>query len=1428
MNLHHTNPVRLVGLVLFGGLLASTSSGTPRSSNGAPEVSVAGDFDGDGVSDVAMASLGERVVHILLGDGGGGFPREASLPLDGALTSLIAADVNRPDGLTDIVAGVDAADGTALLVYESPAGVLAAQPERISLPSPARAIAAGALRRGYLTDIVAACDRSLVLVEGRDRKLHTPGAEVDSARTTVHRLEAPVISLAVGRWLAPEDGRLDLAMLASDGSLTVLRPFENGPMSPLPRRTASIAGPRASLAVAASPDGWRDQVLVVDPDAGLIQRLKADPSEPTTMMVVGPTAPSASLTVNSTGDANDAAPGNGVCNDGTGACTLRGAIQEANALAGADTITFALGAGTPTISPASALPDITSVVSIQGNTGGATRIEINGSALGGGANGLKLASGSSGSLVQSFVINRVAGTGVGIRIESANNTVQGCWIGLDATGSTTVSGNAGGGILISGAGATNNLIGGTVAGTRNVISHNVGFGVQIEAGASANNVQGNYIGTGPGANVAAGNSNDGIVITGGSASNVIGGSPATPGIAPGNVVSGNLGDGIDVNGLGSTGNLVQGNFIGLHGAGTSAIGNQQNGVIVQSSAANNTIGGTLNSQRNVISGNSFASSDGVELNGTGVSSTNVFGNFIGVDVNGATAVPNGEDGIRIVLGAADTTIGAATTNPGTSGGNVISGNNSDGVHIEGTTTSGTIIQGNIIGLKASGDAAVRNVGRGIAIVAAPGTRIGGTTVPQRNVISGNGGGAVSARDPGADNTVVQGNYIGTDVTGSFGLGNGGGVGFNEAVSTGLTGCVVGGLTAVPGTPPGNVISGNTAVGIATFGSLVDNVTIQGNIVGLNAAGNAAIGNGTGVSIAFGSGPNVIGGTAAGSRNVISGNFTGIELKDSGTSNNLIQGNYIGTDLTGMSAIGNSIGVSLTSAANNTIGGSSAAPGTPPGNVISGNTSRGVSVTGSGANSNAIRGNVIGATKDGLAALPNRTSGIVLGQSVAGTTIGGATLGDRNLISGNSFSANDAGIACDDCASTNTAMGNWIGVAINGTTALPNGIGVAMGGTPGMSFRTSALTVGGTGPTDGNVISGNLGSGVLASDNDGVGSLLGNLIGVAPDGASAMGNGAHGIESTGFVLPVIGGTTGLTPGACTGACNAIRFNSGSGVRSANTFGTPSIRGNRISDNGGLGIDLAANGVNPDDAGDSAFPANFPLITSIVFDSGSGTSTIQGTLNSAASSTFAIDVFSNPAADPSGFGEGMFYLGSASCPTDTLGNGSWSLVVSGNPSNVVGTASGSSKGTSEFSSIFIDSDGDGFGNSADNCPTISNPDQIDTDFDGHGDTCDCAPSDASAFAVPTEVTGLAFSSDKQTLSWTPVDSTSGPGTSYGMLRGDVADLPVDGGPSETCVANAVPDPSAGQGFWYLVRAVNVCGVSSYGFATGGVERISVACP
>ena len=514
----------------------------------------------------------------------------------------------------------------------------------------------------------------------------------------------------------------------------------------------------------------------------------------------------------------------------------------------------------------------------------------------------------------------------------------------------------------------------------------------------------------------------------------------------------------------------------------------------------------------------------------------------------------------------------------------------------------------------------------------------------------------------------------------------------------------------------------------------------------------------------------------------------------------------------------------------TIGGSTPTPGAPPGNVISGNTFGGI-VVGGQAPSPTIKGNIIGASAGGNAALPNGMAGIRLGQR-SGASIGGAAAGDRNLISGNSASSTAAGIIGSNCFS-GTILGNWIGVDISGTAPLPNGIGVDYNWGGGGSSPTTNFTVGGVNPGEGNVISGNLTAGVRVSATS-TGAILGNLIGVAPNGSSAMANGTYGVDYAVSGGPSVGGTTGLTSGSCTGSCNTIRFNTLDGVGATFTTGggTNVIRGNRISDNGGLGIDQPLDGVTPNDVPDTG-PLNFPELTSAIYDSGSGLTTIQGTLVSLASTSFNIDVFANPAADPSGFGEGDIWLGTTVCMTNAGGTGSWSLVVPGQPARM--TATSSSSTTSEFSAVYVDSDNDGFGDTFDNCPNLYNPDQIDSDFDNHGDPCDCNDADPNVFAVPAEVTGQAFAANKTTLTWTSVVPDAGPATVHQVLRGFVSHLPVNGS-HETCIAPSVPGtsvsdatlPGISAAFWYLVRGVNSCGAGTYGSASSGTPRTSATCP
>src|SRR5207249_2664227 len=134
-----------------------------------------------------------------------------------------------------------------------------------------------------------------------------------------------------------------------------------------------------------------------------------------------------------------------------------------------------------------------SAVSILGNTGGTTRVELNGASAGAGADGLTLAAGSDGSLIRGLAINRFGG--VGLRILTAGNSVEACYIGTDSSGGPIFAGNAGGGVLLTGSAAKNNVIGGTSASARSLISHNGTFGVSIDAAASQNKVQGCFLGT---------------------------------------------------------------------------------------------------------------------------------------------------------------------------------------------------------------------------------------------------------------------------------------------------------------------------------------------------------------------------------------------------------------------------------------------------------------------------------------------------------------------------------------------------------------------------------------------------------------------------------------------------------------------------------------------------------------------------------------------------------------------------------------------------------------------------------------------------------------------------------------------------------------------------------------------------------------------
>jgi hypothetical protein len=255
-------------------------------------------------------------------------------------------------------------------------------------------------------------------------------------------------------------------------------------------------------------------------------------------------------------------------------------------------------------------------------------------------------------------------------------------------------------IEISGAnaGATDGLV---LAGASTVrglaINRFGGNGLKLTGNGST--AQSNYIGTDATGAVDLGNLGNGIQIVDG-ANNLIGG----PQPAVKNIVSGNQGEGIRIDGALATGNVIQGNFVGTNAAGSGALGNNASGIYIRNAPGNSVIG-------NVVSGNlGFA---GIAICGNGNS------------CGGGNA-------------------GTQTSN-----------------------ATGNIVQGNLVGTNAVGTGALGNAQRGISIDAAPNTLVGGPLASLRNVVAATAAGpGIIIFNPGANNNLIQGNSIGTDSNGA--------------------------------------------------------------------------------------------------------------------------------------------------------------------------------------------------------------------------------------------------------------------------------------------------------------------------------------------------------------------------------------------------------------------------------------------------------------------------------------------------------------------------------------------------------------------------------------------------------------------------------------------------------------------------------------
>jgi hypothetical protein len=449
-----------------------------------------------------------------------------------------------------------------------------------------------------------------------------------------------------------------------------------------------------------------------------------------------------------------------------------------------------------------------------------------------------------------------------------------------------------------------------------------------------------------------------------------------------------FGDGLLVNG--ASGVLIVGNYLGTDASGTAADGNRGSGLHLAGGATANTVGGTTVAAANLISGNSFA--NGLDLSDATTSGNVVLGNRIGTDRTGTLALGN-NIGVDIGSGATANTIGGVA--PGA--GNVVSGNRAIGVSFD-SGARGNVVLGNRIGTDLTGTVAVGNTGGVFLGGQVTANTIGGTVPGAGNVISGNGFEGIGISDGGTSGNVIQGNLIGTDITGLARLGN---------ASDGVWALSNASPNTIGGTAPGagNVISGNGANGVDLVGG-ASGFVLLGNLIGTDKTGLAVLGNAHD-GILIGNDHNEIGGTAAGSGNVISGNgANGVEISSINASGNAVQGNVIGTDITGTVALGNADnGVLVNNSANaNTIGGTAAGAG----NLVSGNGKAGVrvgddeitTVLGIPTSANVVLGNHIGTDMGGTEPLGNVQAGVRLDTGAAQNTVGGTAAGSGNVIAFN--------------------------------------------------------------------------------------------------------------------------------------------------------------------------------------------------------------------------------------------------------------------------------------------------------------------------------------------------------------------------------------------------------------------------------------------
>jgi titin len=285
----------------------------------------------------------------------------------------------------------------------------------------------------------------------------------------------------------------------------------------------------------------------------------------------------------------------------------------------------------------------------------------------------------------------------------------------------------------------------------------------------------------------------------------------------------------------------------------------------------------------------------------------------------------------------------------------------------------------------------------------------------------------------------------------------------------------------------------------------------------------------------------------------------------------------------------------------------------------------------------VEGNFIGTDATGKTAVGNGYSGVAISNAPA-NLIGGAAGGAGNVISGNG----DSGINLGGNTSGTVIQGNYIGTDLTGSNAVPNSGG-------GIYFYGSgANLIGGAVAGAGNLISGNFLEGLSVGDPGANGNTIqGNFIGTKADGASPLGNQLHNIDFLNTASNnLVGGTTPAANNriayATTSQYDGVRIRAGC----LGNF----VSQNSIFSNAGWGIVIGNAGVTV---------SNLVTLPEVVSDG--VTTGIQGSMSTYARGQFLIQFYENAAPDPSGYGEGLIYLGSTNITTGANGKATFNLTL-----------------------------------------------------------------------------------------------------------------------------------------------------------------------